>query len=74
MFKMLLSILLITASFYITACSSDEEKEMSLSSEESTKEHLLSVQKHVLDSAKGVEQVLKDNANRRTKEIEEQTR
>jgi hypothetical protein len=75
MFKIILYVLLITSSIAIAACSPAEEKTTEeVAGENLGKEHFASDQKRALDKAKGVEQMLQDNADQRAKQIEEQTR
>lgn len=75
MLKTFLYVSLITSSIVITACSPAEEKTTEeVAGESLGKEHFASDQKKALDKAKGVEQMLQDNADQRAKQIEEQTR
>ena len=71
MFKKILYVAFITSSLVITACSNEEDK---VTSEESSKEHFMSDQKRALEKAKGVEQMLQNDADKLAQEIEEQTR
>ena len=74
MFKALLYASVITSSIVITACSPAEEKTTKeIAAENPGTEHFASDQKRALDKAKGVEQMLQDNADKREQQINKQT-
>ena len=65
------SYILFITLFLISGCSSSSDE---TSTETIQKEHFASDQKRALDKAKGVEQLLQDNADQRQREIDEQTK